>query len=104
VRSVLSPLRPDGAGGREVLVRLGNADGEPIAIERVELGTSLGPVRAASAHLCGQDADPYPLAVTQPRLPIAYPRPQAPWLASRRSTDSLCIRWANATSATSATK
>ncbi len=95
VRSVLSPQRPDGAGGREVLVRLGNADGEPIALERVELGPSLGSLRAASAHLCGQEADPYPLAIRQEgqRLPTGYPRPQAPWLASRRPTDSLCIRW-----------
>jgi hypothetical protein len=96
VRSVLSPQRPDGAGGREVLVRLGNADGEPIALERVELGPSLGSLRTASAHLCGQEADPYPLAIRQDgqsRLPITYPRPQAPWLASRHPSDSLCIRW-----------
>ena len=99
VRSVLSPARPDGGGGHEVLVRLGNADGEPIAVERIELGTALGPLRTATAHLCGQEADPYPLALTQPGQPrprIQYPRPQAPWLASRRPTDSLCLRWVRA--------
>jgi hypothetical protein len=96
VRSVISPARPDGGGGHEVLVRLGNADGEPIAVERIELGSTLGPLRAATAHLCGQEADPYPLAVSQagqPRPRAQYPLPQAPWLASRRPTDSLCVRW-----------
>ncbi len=93
VRTVLAPIRPDGNGGREAPVRLGDADDGPIAVERIGLGPGLGAVNDASAHLCGEDADPYPLALGTPRVRLRYPRPEAPWLARRAASDNLCIRW-----------
>jgi hypothetical protein len=79
-----------------VLIRLGAVDGEPLGLERVELGAGLGTLSDASVHLCGADADPYPLAfsVAAPtRLPVVYPRAVAANLASRHASDNLCIDW-----------
>ncbi len=103
VRS-LAPLPAEApGGGREVLVRLGVARGEPLTLGRVQIADPDGaaPVARAEARLCGPDADPWPLAIAivprpppSTRVPSSPPlAPIAPVLAVRHESDDLCIRW-----------
>jgi hypothetical protein len=100
LRSLLGPIAPDAGGGREVLVRLGTFGATPITLGRVEVAALDGhPFAApAQARLCGDGADPYPIAVQlSPARPLAnvvtWPAPTAPALVARRPTDELCIRF-----------
>lgn len=113
LRTLLEIPQEDARGGRELVVRLGSEDGAPLAVARLELhgDSARTPVVAAGAHLCGDGADPYPLAVVvtppppapRPPVPRAEPlanvvapaplRPTAPWLVVRRATDDLCVRF-----------
>jgi hypothetical protein len=83
--------------GREVVVRLGVAGGTPLTLGRIQLA-SLEPrprIARASAHLCGPDADPLPLAisVSPPVVRAGGPPPIAPVLSVRHANDDLCIRY-----------
>jgi hypothetical protein len=86
---------PDGA--REVLVRLGIEGGPPLTLGRLQLVSleSRPWISRVDARLCGQEADPYPLAiaVTPPTPPAGPPGPIAPVLAVRHATDDLCVRY-----------
>ena len=99
VRSLLSAPAADATGARDVVVRLGFAAGQPVALEKVQV-VSAEPkpwITRVEATLCGPDADPWPLAVSL--LPhggdagAASPRVIAPPMAVRHATDDLCIRW-----------
>jgi hypothetical protein len=99
VRSLLSPPAADASGARDVVVRLGFAAGQPIALEKVQV-VSAEPkpwITRAEATLCGPEADPWPLAVTL--LPhagdvgAASARVIAPPMAVRHASDDLCVRW-----------
>jgi hypothetical protein len=92
VRSLLRPPAADGSGGRDVVVRLGVASGEPMTLGRIEVASLDGaaPIRRASATLCGAEADPWPLAVVGARTDASA---IAPADAVRHATDDLCIRW-----------
>ena len=90
----LPPAGPDGV--REVLVRLGAANGNPLTLSRIEVrrGETTVGVSDVSARLCGKDADALPLyvareGVTGPDEPNAI----APVLATRHATDDLCVRF-----------
>jgi hypothetical protein len=102
LRTLLDAPPADPSGAREIVVRLGTEGGTPLALGRVEVhavapAPSASPfaLAGAEAHLCGPDADPYPLSVAlHPRSAAAAtsPRPASPLLVSRRATDDLCVR------------
>ena len=99
VRSLLSPPAADATGARDVVVRLGYAAGQPIALEKVQV-VSVEPkpwITRAEASLCGPEADPWPLSVTLLPHPTDAPTPTArtiaPPMAVRHASDDLCIRW-----------
>jgi hypothetical protein len=99
IRTLLSPPAADASGARDVVVRLGFAAGQPIALEKVQVvSLEATPwITRAEATLCGPDADPWPLSLTllpQPADP-ATPgqRTIAPAMAVRHASDDLRIRW-----------
>jgi hypothetical protein len=100
VRALLDPPPEDPERGRELVVRLGAAAGQPLTLGRVQI-VATGPrakVTRAEARLCGPDADPYPLAVAvTPKLaaPASPPEkaPIAPVLSVRHASDDLCLRY-----------
>jgi hypothetical protein len=53
-------------------------------------------IARTEAHLCGPEADPYPLAVTITPKPLPSPTseqgPVAPVLSVRHASDDLCVR------------
>jgi hypothetical protein len=90
----LPPPAPDGT--RELLVRLGAANGNPLTLSRVEVkrGESVSEVSNVSAHLCGKDADALPLYVARDGVSGAdEPNAIAPVLATRHASDDLCVRF-----------
>lgn len=98
VRTVLDLPAEDARTGREVLVRLGVRGGPPLAMGRLEIASpEPAPwIVRAEAHLCGRDADSYPLAITVlPPPPSLHtrPLPTAPVLAVRHDGDDLCVRF-----------
>lgn len=96
LRSLLAAPPADVGGTREVLVRLGTLPSNPLALANLELASRDASVHLESteAHLCGPDADPYPIAVTtDPVLPRTPPLPTSPLGVVRRATDDLCVRW-----------
>jgi hypothetical protein len=101
VRSLLAPPAAAVDGERQVVVRLGVANGLPLTIGSVQVvSRDLPPVVRAEAVLCGPDADPHPLAVWL-TSPVSPPRaaalpaegPIAPAMAVRHASDDLCVRW-----------
>jgi hypothetical protein len=99
LRSLLEMPAEDPSGAHEVVARLGSSGGPPLALERIEFVAldTRGPIARAEAHLCGPDADPYPLAVSVAPAVAAGDRrgrgPVAPVLAVRHSSDDLCLRF-----------
>ncbi|WP_394825293.1 hypothetical protein [Pendulispora albinea] len=110
LRTVLPRPELDPQTGHEVVVRLGTEAGNPLALGRLQVASVEKDVTLehAEAHLCGKDADPYPLAITlragttgafvratpDPKAPSrTNDAPIAPVLAVRHNTDDLCIRF-----------
>jgi hypothetical protein len=99
VRSLLSPPAADATGARDVVVRLGFAAGQPLALEKVQIVSAEAKawITRAEATLCGPEADPWPLSVALlPRPSDAAPpnaRTVAPAMAVRHASDDLCVRW-----------
>jgi hypothetical protein len=100
LRSLLALPDEDARTGREVVVRLGAWQGTPLTVGNVQVAQiERSPrVTGAAAHLCGADADPWPLAIAivpRPWPPPAptVPAPIAPVLAVRHATDDLCVRF-----------
>jgi hypothetical protein len=90
----IPPPGPDGT--REILVRLGAANGNPLTLSRVEVkrGEAVSEVSNVSARLCGKDADALPLYVARDGVTAAdEPNAIAPVLATRHATDDLCVRF-----------
>jgi hypothetical protein len=101
IRTLLPVPDEDAQTGREVVVRLGIEPSNPLVLGRLQL-TSLEVtpwITRVEAHLCGADADPYPLAIALVPKPAvakpASPGPVAPVLAVRHASDSLCVRFWN---------
>lgn len=96
IRQVLPPPEADAQGAREAEIRLGLESGAPLTVRRIDLTTS-EPTRwmtSAQARLCGPNADPYALGfATLPAGVRNIPFAIDPTLATRRSTDDLCVRW-----------
>ena len=102
IRALMPLPSEDAQTGREVVVRLGIDGSNPLMVGRLQI-LSLEKdwlVRRAEAHLCGADADPYPLAIAVlPKpfsaevLPAPDKRPVAPVLSARHASDDLCIRF-----------
>jgi len=105
LRTLLRLPAVDPHAGRDVLVRLGQAKTTPLTLGFVQVGSLEGgpAVMRAEAHLCGEDADPWPLAVATAAKPLPRePRDQAlagsqtpiaPVLAVRHAKDDLCVRF-----------
>ncbi len=98
VRALYDLPEEDARTGREVVVRLGIRDGPPIALGRIEVVSDEpdGWLLGAEAHLCGPEADPYPLAVSvipKSLRPADLPAPVAPVLSVRHASDDLCMRF-----------
>lgn len=112
IRSVVEATGPDASGASSVVVRLGSARSAPLTLGRI-VATSIAPappLAHVEARLCGQDADPHPLAVRMVPKPAQSEAsegegsstggartPQnepaiAPVLAVRHATDDLCVR------------
>jgi hypothetical protein len=101
VRELLDVPAEDAQTGREVVVRLGAPEGLPITVGRAELvSLEARPwVTRAEAHLCGAEADGWPLAVA-----VTPPPPKkttardargaiSPRMALRHASDNLCVRF-----------
>jgi hypothetical protein len=95
IRSVLEAPQADAEGLHEIVLRLGMDGDSALALGRIEVlsKSSDDTIARAEAVLCGDGADPHPLAVrATPPVPRTN-RPVAPVLASRRPGDDLCIRY-----------
>jgi hypothetical protein len=108
VRTILALPVEDARTGREVVVRLGATAGTPLTLGRVQIA-SIDPkwLARAEAHLCGADADPWPLAIgivprPAPAPPRTPPLPIAPVLSVRHASDDLCVRFWTAVSGATA--
>jgi hypothetical protein len=100
LRSLLELPASDALGGQELVIRLGHARTTPLTLARVEVVSAQDgpPVVRAEAHLCGPNADAWPLAVSfEGRKAMPGPTsaraPIAPVLAVRHSDDDLCVRF-----------
>jgi len=100
LRTLLRSPAGDPHAGRDVLVRLGQSKTTPLTLGYVQVAPlDNGPVvTRAEAHLCGEGADPWPLAVATSPKPVARDlagsqAPIAPVLAVRHPKDDLCIRF-----------
>ncbi len=100
VRTLLDPPPEDPERGRELVVRLGASNGQPLTLGRIQVTTTAPKlrIRRAEAHLCGPDADTMPLALTPkpPTSAAASPErpPIAPVLSVRHPSDDLCVLYA----------
>jgi hypothetical protein len=103
IRTLMRLPVKDAQDGREVIVRLGIEGGAPLGLGRLQLASNGLALRRVEAHLCGDDADTYPLSIAvTPKLPplvaLDIPAdydvrpPAAAVLAVRHASDDLCIR------------
>jgi hypothetical protein len=96
VREVLRVPPKDESGERLLLVRLGAAAGVPLTLARVEVrrGEGVSELSRVRAELCGKDAVSSPLFVAvSGGKGEQEPQALAPVLATRHSTDDLCIHF-----------
>lgn len=103
IRTLLRPPATDSSGARDVVVRLGTADGLPMTLDRIQIASLDATMRIARAEatLCGPEADPWPLSImgaAVPRDPAQAPSrpapaPVSPSAAVRHASDDLCVRW-----------
>jgi len=100
LRTLLRSPPGDTTAGRDVLVRLGQARTTPLTLGYVQVASIEGapPIARAEAHLCGEDADPWPLAVATSskggaRELAGSQAAIAPVLAVRHPKDDLCVRF-----------
>lgn len=96
VREVVRMPPRDESGGRQLLVRLGAANGVPLTLARIEVRRGEGSPELSLVHaeLCGKDAVPSPLFVSvEGGKPEPDPQAIAPVLATRHSSDDLCVHF-----------
>ena len=94
LRSLIAAPAADATGARDVVVRLGASEGQPLTLGRIQV-TSLEsqPITRAEARLCGPEASPLPLGVTVVGKAPAKSATVAPELSLRHASDDLCVRW-----------
>jgi hypothetical protein len=96
IREVVRVPPRDENGERLLLVRLGAANGVPLTLARIEVrrGEGSSELSLVRAELCGKDAVPSPLFVSV-EGGKGEPDPQAiaPVLATRHTSDDLCVRF-----------
>jgi len=94
IRTLQSMPVPDATGGRDLIVRLGDALGQPVTVAAVEiapvpaLGTKLP---RTEATLCNPKSEARLLSLRGQPLPVGS---VAPSLALRLPGDDLCLRFA----------
>jgi hypothetical protein len=102
LRTLLRLPAGDPHAGHDVLVRLGQARTTPLTLGYVQVASiaNAPAVARAEAHLCGEDADPWPLAVALSSKPLPRDQglagsqtPIAPVLSVRHPKDDLCVRF-----------
>jgi hypothetical protein len=99
LRSLLVAPSMDATGARDVVVRLGAANGLPLTLGRIQVGSLEAQpwVTRAEASFCGPDASPWPLTVTLVGKAPGAAKPTKPTIppesAVRHASDDLCIRW-----------
>jgi len=100
LRTLLQPPAVGADGVRDVVVRLGAADGRPLTLGHIDVRSLDAHIRLvrAEASLCGPEADARPLSVTLGTADGSSnePAPGAtlpPEIAVRHASDDLCIRW-----------
>ena len=95
LRSLIAAPAADAAGARDVVVRLGASDGQPLTLGRIQIASLEAQpwITRAEARLCGPEASPLPLGVTVVGKAPGRSAAVAPELALRHATDDLCVRW-----------
>lgn len=96
IRQLVRLPAADENGDRELLVRLGAANGNPLTLARVEVHRAEGApeLRIANARLCGKEAESLPLwVIRDPSVKEHAPNEIAPVLSTRHASDDLCVRW-----------
>jgi len=96
VREVVRMPPKDENGERALLVRLGAANGVALTLARVEVRRGEGgpEITRVRAELCGKDAVPSPLFVSvEGAKSDNDPQAIAPVLATRHTSDDLCVRF-----------
>lgn len=96
IRTLVPEPEEDGSGVREVVVRLGSVQGQPLTLGRIETEERVA-IGTLSAEFCGKDAEHRALsvarlkkgAVTKQRDPLAA----APVMSVRHASDDLCVRY-----------
>jgi hypothetical protein len=96
IREVVRMPPRDENGERMLLVRLGAANGVALTLARVEMKRGDGgpEITRARAELCGKDAVPSSLFVSvEGGKADNDPQAIAPVLATRHTSDDLCLRF-----------
>jgi len=100
IRTLIDLPGADVRTGRELLIRLGSHGGEPDALGSIEVtADDASPqIVRAEAHLCGPDADTFPLSVHVSAGASSAPHAAAstsiaPVSSVRHASDSLCVRF-----------
>jgi hypothetical protein len=99
LRSLVVAPAADATGARDVVVRLGAANGLPLTLGRIQVASLEAQpwITRAEASLCGPEADPEPLTVTLVGKAPGAVRPAKPTIAPesavRHASDDLCVRW-----------
>ena len=96
IRTLMPEPEEDATGAREIIVRLGTVQGQPITLGRIDTDEHV-PIGVLGAEFCGKDAEKRPLAVgrlkkgatTKYRDPLAL----APVLSTRHNSDDLCVKY-----------
>jgi hypothetical protein len=96
VREVLRVPPKDDVGDRQLLIRLGAANGVPLTLARIEVrrGEGVADLSSVRAELCGREAVATPLFVfVEGGSDRPDPQAIAPVLATRHASDDLCLRF-----------
>jgi hypothetical protein len=95
LRTLVAAPAADATGARDVVVRLGASDGQPMTLGRIQVASLEAQpwITRAEARLCGPEASPQPLGVTVVGKAPSRSAAVAPEFALRHASDDLCVRW-----------
>lgn len=96
IRTLLPEPDEDPSGSREVVIRLGAVQGQPITLGRIETEERIG-VSSLSAEFCGKDAEHKALAVSRLKKgatsKVRDALALAPVMSVRHASDDLCVHY-----------